>query len=270
MISGVLSTATGFLCILCCGVWLNAQVPNYHVELTDGTSGYVILVNASAKTIEAFHLTTTCGNSAGSPYYDKLSKSDTSGPPVIDHDGRWVGPLQSQVIAPGQRLQTAIRLAPYPNGCSWNADVDGVIYSDGTYEGSDEGVRSLQGWRDGLADELQYWSTKLQQETPADPYAIAKEAKQRAETYMHQPYRGPIHSLRYYRYGEEVVASTLAIKANGNPSPEKLHRREIDLIDQWQKKLDDDVAFKKLNAIFPLPVEATTTSPPRPTDSVQP
>ncbi len=44
-----------FLCLLSVAVGLNAQARGYHMELSDGTTGYLILVNDSSKTIEAFH-----------------------------------------------------------------------------------------------------------------------------------------------------------------------------------------------------------------------
>lgn len=234
------------------------------MELSDGTTGYLILANDSSKTIEAFHFNATCKRTDGgmggstSAEYDKLWTSSTVGPAARGHDGRPIGP-QPDVIAPGQRMQTLTDFSQ-PEICAWKPDIDAVIYFDGTYEGSNNGVRSLQIWRDGFADELQYWSTKLHPEssTPFDPYAISREAEWRAEWHMGRP-EGLLND---YQSGRGQVDRSLSLLAYGNPPPDELHRSELDLIDRWKKKLDDDVAFKKMNAIFPPPAEVITVAPP--------
>ena len=66
--------------------------------------------------------------------------------------------------------------------------------------------------------------------------------------------------LNDYQSGRGQVDRSLSLLAYGNPPPDELHRSELDLIDQWKKKLDDDVAFKKMNAIFPPPAEVITVS----------
>ncbi len=66
--------------------------------------------------------------------------------------------------------------------------------------------------------------------------------------------------LNDYQSGRGQVDRSLSLLAYGNPPPDELHRSEHDLIDRWKKKLDDDVAFKKMNAIFPLPAEVITVS----------
>lgn len=277
MIARFLLSVTGILC-LCGSARLSGQTRSYHMELSDGTSGYVILVNDSSKTIEAFRFRATCetnGRIGGSTSadYDKLWTPGTVGPAPRGHDGRPAERPQPDIIAPGQRMQTLTYFSPQPSGCPRHADIDAVIYSDGTYEGSNDGVRSLQVWRDGVADELQYWSTKLHapDAEPFDPYAITSEAKRRADTYM-AVYRGPNHPfLVDYKLGERQVAGNIALLASGNLSPDELRRRELDFIDRWQKKLDDDVAFTKMNAILPLPVDIVTSAPRSPAEvSAQP
>ena len=250
------------LCLLSVATRLDAQPRGYHMELSDGTTGYVILVNDSSKTIEAFHYKAICarnGRLGGitSADYDALSTSSKFAGSARGRDGRPVGRSQPDVTAPGGRMQSLINFPAQPGGCPWHADIDGVIYSDGTYEGSNDGVRSLQVWRDGLAEELQYWSTKLHQDSPTlfDPFAIGSEAQRRADSYMGRP-EGLLND---YESGRRQVALSLSHLAYGNPSPDELRRREEDFIDQWKKKLDDDVAFKRMNVIFPLPAEVISS-----------
>lgn len=264
------------LCLLSVATKLAAQARGYHMELTDGTTGYVILVNDSSKTIEAFHLSATCesgGRLGGSTSldYDKLWTWGSWAAGARDQNGRSIGSPQPDVIAPGRRMQTLTKLLPQPSGCLWHADIDAVIYSDGTYEGSNDGVLSLQAWRDGFADELQFWSTRLHQQDskPFDPYAVPGEAKRRADADM-ALYQGPNHPfLLDYKFGERQVAGNLALIPTGNPSPDELRRIELNFIDQWQRKLDDDVAFKKMKLIFPLPPDIVTSAPQAPVDSTQ-
>lgn len=56
------------------------QGPGYHMELSDGTSGRAILINDSAKAIEAFHFTGHCG---------KLGTEASSD--VLDAPGNMIG-----------------------------------------------------------------------------------------------------------------------------------------------------------------------------------
>ncbi len=190
--------------------------------------------------------------------YDMLWTPSRFAGAARGHDGRPVGPPQPDVIGPGQRMQSSANI-PQSSGCVWHPEVDAVIYSDGSYDGSNDGVRSLQVWRDGLADELEYWSTKLHQPNanPSDPYAITSEAQRRADSYMGRP-EG---FLNDYESGKRQVALNLALSGAGSPSPEELQRRQVDLIDRWKKKLADDVAFKKMQPIFPLPAEVLTSTP---------
>lgn len=269
MIWRVVSLASA-VCFLCVSPRLTAQAHGYHLELSDGASGFVTLVNDSSKTIEAFHMKASCEDERTSRLgastsldYDMLWTPSRFAGAARGHDGRPVGPPQPDVIGPGQRMQSSANI-PQSIGRVWHPEVDAVIYSDGSYDGSNDGVRSLQIWRDGLAEELQYWSAKLHQSpTPLDPYAIATEAQRRADSYMGQP-EGILND---YESAKRQVALSLAIQAGGNLSVDELRRRQVDLIDRWAKKLDDDAAFKKMQLVFPLP-QAVITSTTRATAGI--
>jgi hypothetical protein len=129
-----------------------AQNPAYHLEFSDHTSGWVILVNDSQKPIEAFTVKATCGATTATPTYDALefSGGGTSHPAIKG--------LQPSLIQPGQRFFALVNLAPQPSGCSWRGDVAGVIYADGTYDGQASAVHDLQARRAGIAAALEYWS----------------------------------------------------------------------------------------------------------------
>ena len=60
------------ICALVCCLPLSAQSSSYHMELSDGTSGRVAVVNDSAKPIEAFHITGRCELAGLAMGYDML------------------------------------------------------------------------------------------------------------------------------------------------------------------------------------------------------
>ena len=64
--------------------------------------------------------------------------------------------------------------------------------------------------------------------------------------------------LSDYESAKRQVALSLAIQGGGDLSVDELRRRQLDLIDRWVKKLDDDVAFKKMQPLFPLPQAVIT------------
>src|SRR5580700_6004196 len=145
------------LSMLCGCTPLLAQVRGCHMELSDGTSGWVILVNDSEKTVEAYHLSAKC-MSEGRPRmgmeasYDALDSAGTSrsGP------GKVIAGIftHSDVAEPGTRMVSMENLAPQPFGCVWDAKFDAVIYADGSYEGDEMKVRRLQARRDGVVADV--------------------------------------------------------------------------------------------------------------------
>jgi hypothetical protein len=222
-----------------------AQNPAYHVEFSDRTSGWVILVNDSQKPIEAFTVKARCGAISATPTYDALEfgGGGTSHPAVKG--------LQPAVIQPGQRFFAEVNLAPQPSGCAWQGQVAGVIYADGTYDGEESAVRDLQARRAGIAAALEYWSNA---QLVGHEQTVAANGQNNAE-----------------RLSEEDLSKTWAYTCRDEPSVCAYWsgKRQVDqnvakqmkggaavnaYLDRWIAKFDADAAFKTLEAAFPSPV----------------
>ena len=222
-----------------------AQSPAYHVELSDRTSGWVILVNDSQKPIEAFTVTATCGAMTTTPTYDALEFSGGGTPhPAVKG-------LQPSLIQPGQRFYARVNLAPQPSRCAWHEQVAGVIYADGTYDGEDNAVRDLQARRAGIAAALQFWSNEQlggHEQTVAasgSTYAESLADDDLAKTWGYTCREEP--AVCAYWSGRRHVDQNIAqlMKHDGAMSP---------YLDRWTAKLDADSAFKALQVTFPSPV----------------
>jgi len=222
-----------------------AQNPAYHVEFSDHTSGWVILVNDSQKPIEAFTAKATCGAMTTTPTYDALefSGGGTSHPAVKG--------LQPSLIQPGQRFFALVNLAPQPSGCVWQAQVAGVIYADGTYDGQESAVRDLQARRAGIAAALQYWNNAQlgghEQTVAANApnYAETLSQDDLAKTWAYTCRDEP--SVCAYWSGRHQVDQNVAqgMKRNAQLGP---------YLDRWSAKFEADVAFKTLEVTFPSPL----------------
>jgi hypothetical protein len=222
-----------------------AQTPAYHLEFSNGTSGWVILVNDSQKPIEAFSAKATCGATTTTPTYDALefSGGGTSHPAIKG--------LQPSVIQPGQRFFALVNLAPQPSGCAWQGKVAGVIYADGTYDGEESAVRDLQARRAGIAAALQYWNNvqllgheqTVSANGPNHAETLSQDDLAKTWTYTcrDQP------SVCAYWSGRRKVDQDVALgmKHNAQLGP---------YLDRWSAKFEADVAFKTLEPIFPSPI----------------
>lgn len=222
-----------------------AQTPAYHLELSDRTSGWVILVNDSQKPIEAFTVNATCGAVTTAPTYDALEFSGGGSPhPAVKG-------LQPSLIQPGQRFFAPVNLAPQPSGCAWHGEVAGVIYADGTYDGQESAVHDLQARRAGIAAALQYWSNEQlggheqRVEANGSTYAESLAADDLSKTWSYTCRDEP--AVCAYWEGRRHVDQNVAqlMKRDAAMSP---------YLDRWTAKFDADVAFKTLALTFPSPV----------------
>ena len=258
------------LAILIIHAPLHAQTPGYHVELTEDVNPLppakrAILVNDSEKTIEAFHLFAKCKTGpreAGSIQ----SGDDTLNFPVdfIGYPGldgsvvKWNGSILAR-----ERLLLTPMLSGIP-GCTWQANIDAVIYSDGTYEGDREAVRGLQAYRHGLVASLNLWTTRLHQSSDTSLSNIVDEAqmaKQQDEANGGIPQRDAIAYWYWLgrRHVDETVLGRLKnpTQSSRQPNPTDQYAHLVSEIERWQKKIDSNLALKKLEETFPLPHEIT-------------
>ena len=249
------------LCLLPGATLASAQARGYHIELTGRNTG-IILVNDSHKTIEAFHVKAECGRSTGmeSTYDALLWPGDKT--PLFFVNGLQIQP-QSDVIPPRGRMTWSFLLTPQPDACTWQAHIDAVIFSDGTYSGSRKVVQFMQAWREGFATSLRYWTDRMRA-PGAD--GVRDEAKRRSQEDQSKDLDSDTPGGQYWQ-GRWHVDDTLAeiTQPHGTDSARKaqlLQQYPSQMVNQWVSKLDDDTAFKRLNTVFPLRPEMLQPPPP--------
>jgi hypothetical protein len=129
-----------------------------------------------------------------------------------------------------------------------------AVFTDGSSEGDDQALSSMQARRDGIASGVRYWMAKLNPQSGEmpEPEAILSDAESRSHTDRQkwQTTAGLTDEVMFsaadnYWMGTSQVDSWVA----GNLKVEVLART----IGAWQKKIDRDIAMKKLAAAFPLP-----------------
>ena len=259
----MLPRSVDFLLVCLTMLWgcvsLLAQSRSYHMELSDGTSGWVILVNDSQKTIEAYHFSAKCsgvrpGESGLELSYDALDFVGT----VIGVQGPGGGVTQHDVAEPGARIVVLDHLLPQPS-CEWKADINAVLYADGSYEGDEMSARGLQARRDGIAASVKYWADRLSQESAGKPnleatQTDAERLTQEDEKKAHMfPGCGKLPLACQYWSGRSHVDRNVAHQAKSQKDgSEGSYRRIVQFITRWEKKMEADVALKKLDAVFPL------------------
>jgi len=245
------------LSIYCGALSAQSQTVHTHIQLSEGTSGHIIVINGSPKTIEAFHMKSKCGTGGGDTTKDKLESRGTVSSWAAPDGTRFNEP---DVIGPWARV-ALIHMAPKQpgNGCVWDIDVDAVIYADGTFEGDESVVRTLQAQRDGYAAALAYWTERFKQDASGtvDVEATAAAANRMVEDDSNKGYRGclgkPSPTCAYWR-GRWQVDINLAerIKPSSNP-PSQRYDEMVQECAQWRAKIEADNALKTLDAVFPLP-----------------
>ncbi len=248
-----------YLTMLCGCVPVLAQGRGYHLELSDGTSGWAILVNDSQKTIEAYHFSAKCMSEGwmrmgSETSYDALDSAGTSrsGP------GRGVAGIHTNrdVLEPGERMVSMENLLPQPSGCAWDADFDAVIYDDGSYEGDERRVRGLQARRDGVADGVKYWAARLAREhvDKASRETIRTDAERlKEEDVKKTTSRCRKFACEYWRGRFQVdINVALNTRPSKDGPPLEGYGGIIQIYARHEKKIQADVALKKLDAVFPL------------------
>jgi hypothetical protein len=230
-----------------------SQNPAYHLEFSDRTSGWVILVNDSQKPIEAFTIKATCGATSTTPTYDALefAAGGTSHPAVKGS--------QPSLIQPGQRFYASVNLAPQPSGCAWQGQVAGVIYADGTYDGEEATVRDLQARRAGIAAALQYWAN---QQLVGHEQTVAANGPSHAERLSEEDFA---KTWTYTCRDQPAVCAYWSGRHHVDQNVAQLLKRNAQMgpyLDRWTAKVEADAAFKTLEPIFPSPIterDATST-----------
>ena len=261
------------LVTLCVCAPLLAQTRGYHMELSDRTSGWVILVNDSDKPIEAFYFSGQCNDvnargGVGTYFtYDALQSPGTvSGHPGLD--GKFLS--QRDTVAPKGRMISMTKLMPQQSGCDWKGDINAVIYSDGSYEGDEMIARGIVALRDGIAAGVEYWQQRFNHENPdaVDLDTVNADAQRlKKQDYAKSWSSSGCHTSTLpceYWKGRYQVDSSVAMWLRGvalKDTHEEAYKKTAQIIERWQKKIDKNVALKRLDVTFPQPpVEQTTQS----------
>jgi hypothetical protein len=248
-----------------------AQTPGYHIELIDDTAPHhsplnkrIVLFNDSDRTIEAAHISEVCegDNRRGGPLTHETTEdtltysSDKVGNP--GPDGTLV--FESTTIPPGGKMVLLEPLAQQPSGCTWNAKVDAVIYSNGTYEGDEIAVRGLQARRAGLAAGLNFWSGRLPPR-PSDTHLLVLAPAAEAEAAFAKDINNskpPVCqrdtiACQYWLGRGHVDLNISSMLKRPTEDSDTRYDHAVQEIERWQRKLNSDVALKKLESTFPLP-----------------
>lgn len=258
---------------------LAAQSSSYHLEFDGSIPGHqsVFLVNDSEKSIEAYGASQLCFKPkqyVGHPddsrdVLDDPFKGARSDMRAADGSG----PPRSGALDTGARWRTSMATLP-----DWDCrtQVNAVLFSDGSFEGEDAGVRGLKAKRDGLAAAAYYWADRISREKPDGSTldALHDELKKRkAEDllkrgkYQSQPHLTfeeavlpvPPQMLWQYWSGWLSVETNLEFQLSKYLTQEKAgekFRKVADEINQWKAKIDGNLALQKLNVVFPAITES--------------
>lgn len=247
---------------------LAAQSSNYHLEYTDHATGRdAILVNDSEKPIEAFAISQRCykprGGSGAKTSRDILESFGGVSSDIRTADG---SPARRGVLETGWRWGTSMEVSPEKGDC--REQIVAVLFSDGSFEGEDAGVRGLKAHRDGLAAATHYWADRIKQARPniASLEALHEALKRRKAEDERKRNMYPIHlddeSLPLpwqYWAGWTLVEGNIEgnfLKGLSQEKASEDFRRMSDAIDQWKKKIDGNLALQKLNGVFPSLTES--------------
>jgi hypothetical protein len=255
----------------------SAQTPGYHAEFTEGTHGRVTLVNDSAKPIEAFFIWQQCGTALGMSIHETQRPSGSSYSGHIqdtlsgggDRSGipgsRERRAIQSEIVALGGRFITTMAVSSDPQSMKCELKTIAAVFTDGSFEGDDQALSSIQARRDGIATGVRYWMAKLNPESGEmpEPEAILADAESRsdADEQELQTIGGPVIKVVFtpaYNYWmgrsrvDDWVAGDLKDQSQ-RQDPTKVLKSTARWLDHWQKKFDGDIAMKKLAAAFPRP-----------------
>ncbi|MFT4113721.1 hypothetical protein [Silvibacterium sp.] len=244
---------------------LAANSRGYHMELSDGSSGWVILVNDSQKPIEAFHFKGKCGNAGTATVHDALDSPYES----ISHRPTDEA-MQESVILPGVRFFSDQNLSPQPSGCTWAGDIDGVIYADGSYEGNENVVHALQARRDGILSAARFWVEATEGEAAGKftPAVLAGEAQRLSDEdrkKMSNPgcREQPI-TCAYWNGREQVDINMVGQMNADRQRGDTPYSHIAQFARKWREKAEADSALKALEISFPLPPELAPQVLPAP------
>jgi hypothetical protein len=242
---------------------LTAQTSSYHLVSDDRATGSskVTLVNDSEKAIDAYGAFQRCRSrrKIGASNWSYDSKDILQGF-INVHGARGGRPPRTGMIEPGGRWDTSLFVSP-PNGVC-DSQIGAVLFTDGSFEGTDTAVRALKAQRDGMAASVNYWADRISRENPDGSTlgSFLDEIRRRVRDDQTKQHRYRIGTgdvpppLWDYWAGRLYVDQNIDQGLPRNLSEEKASQnfhRVADEINAWKKKIDSNVAMRKLNLLFP-------------------
>jgi hypothetical protein len=158
------------------------------------------------------------------------------------------------MVEPGGKLVTMVHLPPERDHCSPHGKIDTVLFSDGIYEGDKGTIRAIQARRDGIAAAVRYWNLRVHSEQVEHTnLAVALEAIARSKKLQGRTCLGFDHSTgcEYWSGVQQVDDSVGGAGILKSRSAEENFRGLVMMLHRWQNKIENDVAFQKLESEFP-------------------
>jgi hypothetical protein len=265
LINGVAFCSALFLS----GLPLASQTSSFHLEPSAGSLGFetLALVNDSEEpvSIEAYHLVQRCegGGYWGSTDFFMNRRAASTMPARQAGGTQW--PDAIEIIAKG-RFQTGIEFVALKNAKGvvekCERQMDAVLFTDGTHEGSEEAVRTLKAHRDGISDRVNYWENRLRPENRDGSGIDAMHGE--AECFLKED-RAVFgeHGSDFFQYEAEPVldsywegryfVDTTIMEHFSNPEkPPALTFHQLLLqIMWWKEGVDSHSSSKTLDIEFP-------------------
>ena len=243
---------------------LVAQTSGYHMRLEARPAGHphVVLVNDSEKAIEAFASSQQCKTGGFSAISDVLHSSRNP----VGMEGGTEGKLhRTSVLQPGGRWLTDTEIIQDSGALCEAARIDAVLFTDGSLEGKQTAARALKARRDGISAAVKFWVSRIGAENPdgSSLSALIQDATRRVAedrkkellypllNFHDDPWGTPLY---HYWVGrnqvDERVRQRLSQRINREQARAQLRVVSIDVND-WEKKIDNNIALRVLNSIFP-------------------
>jgi hypothetical protein len=231
--------------------------PGFHTELMHPQGrmaewSNIVVVNDSDVAIEAYHFRTTQCSGGGEGDRDSFESLYSS--PGYPGGFESMPRSQSFPIPPGGRLITQDSIPSIREHCA-TARVDTVLFSDGTFQGDKGIIHAMQSEREGIATAVHYWHKKLHDEHAETSYmAVVEAARAQLEKVRGRACTLPDRSTgcEFWTGVMHVDVSMSGMGIRKNKTAEENFQGYVRFVDQWQQKVDDNVAYHKLQAEFPI------------------
>jgi hypothetical protein len=228
-------------------VVLTAQGAGYRIDFERYPSGLsrMIFVNGSSRDVDAFHVVITCKS------FKHEEDRDVLGGP---NNGCTTIHAAGGIFEVGTAFEE--------NGDVCAANVDAVIYSDGSFDGPLEVVRRMHAAREGGLAAIRFWAGLIEHQQLSDDEALSAVSARRVQN-------DRTHLANCRSSGSEAIASlacsywagrlhvdrsvsSFVARATAADAPVVSSAQRLeDYVFEWQQKYENDVAMTELSKSFP-------------------